>query len=146
MLPKHLKWFETVQTLPNEINIPNKQLRDNKQNELFEYNSLQFTLIGLSFLMFIIFILGCSVRKTRIMHVNKQINKQINNENENKKQNKVRYHIIDHIIINVLPSSFQEFSSFSSLFQRRKHQEKINDREKQNEKYERELEYLKKIV
>ncbi len=144
MLPKHLKWFESVQTLPNEINIPNKQLRDNKQNELFEYNSLQFTLIGLSFFLFAIFILGCSVRKTRIMHVNKQINKQINNEN--KDNNKVRYHIIDHIIINVLPSSFQEFSSFSSLFQRRKHHEKNNDRDKQNEKYERELEYLKKIV
>lgn len=152
MLYKHLKWFESIQTttIPNEMINSNKQLRDNKQNEIFVYNSLQFTFIVLSFILFVVFILGCQIRKTRITHFNKQINKQINKQNETKdnNQNKVRYHIIDHIIINVLPSSFQDFGSFTELFRRKKSQETtINkDNDKQHQKYEKELEYLKKIV
>lgn len=145
MLYKHLKWFETVQTtIPNEIISSNKQLRENKQNEIFDYNILQFTFIVFSFILIAVFMLGCQIQKTRITHFNKQINKE--NETKDNNKNKVRYHIIDHIIINVLPSSFHDFGSFTGLFHRKKAQEKTIDKEKQNEKYEKELEYLKKIV
>jgi hypothetical protein len=148
MLYKHLKWYESIQTttIPNENINSNKQLRDNKQNEIFDYNTLQFTFIVLSFILFVVFILGCQIRKTRITHFNKQINKQ--NETKDNNQNKVRYHIIDHIIINVLPSSFQDFGTFTGLFHRKKSQETIidKDNDKQSQKYEKELEYLKKIV
>ena len=136
MLYKHLKFYDIITTNNNNIyknDQINKLLRENKSESylLFEMNYLFFAVSIIVILSLLLLFIGCKVRKTKITQVNQQ-----NIKDENKNENK--YHIIEHIVINVLPNSF----SFG-LFQRKKTK---TEKDIINEKYEKELEYLKKIV